>query len=271
MNSRSPLVYAFEEKIQKEWEEKWASFGVYDSLKFNRRSKFYESLAAEISDQTGIKIGRDTIRRFDEGKGGNSKNSLEAISRYVGYDSLEEFEKSLSQPKRSKQLKSILLVISGLGLISLFIVGFYSFYWKAEQEKKELILLLEMANAQQFNAFQALDTTKLSLYYTHNGSAIKGIKTVINESLSARRTIKAPKDNPSFHKILNAKIVDLNDSTAKALTQEHWFLRWYDKLDKRFEVSYDEKNEQYYEFKKVNGVWKIHNNFFPGKATVIDY
>lgn len=80
-----------EEKLKYEWQNKWTLFGDYRIAKRNRRSKFYSTLAKEISNASSETISRDTIQRFDQSTRGDSKNMLEIISAYFGNISLKQF------------------------------------------------------------------------------------------------------------------------------------------------------------------------------------
>ncbi|SOE22288.1 hypothetical protein SAMN06298216_2733 [Spirosomataceae bacterium TFI 002] len=264
------LSESLENKILNDWEEKWSTFGTYDPLKNNRRSKFYETLASEISDKSGIKISRDTIHRFDNGEGGNSKYTLESISTYLELESFEDYIQASEKPTslfHSKLGKGLQI---GLLLIPVFFLS-HRFFVRPTQIKNNIEKTIIAANEAQFKAFKNLDTTSLGQYYVANGAALKSIVCVINENKKVNRSISLPGYNPSFYDIMSLRVVEVRDTTATAITEEHWLIKWYDQKKEKYTVGYDVTNKQYYELKLVNKQWKIDHNIYEGKATAIDF
>jgi hypothetical protein len=271
MKSIVALRYALETKIYNEWDTKWSAICVYDSDKINRKAKFYEALAVDISHKSKITVSRDTVQRFNKNMGGDSNVSLQAFSKYLGFDSFEQFESSLKKSinKRLKP-KTILFPAAILTIIALS----YQFLYEPYQIKKQIISTIISANQCQFNAFKNLnlnDTIKIDKFYHKLGSARKSIVTLLRESSKNARRIDFPTDNPSFYTIHDARVIELTQINAIIKTTEHWFLKWYDVELKKYTVSYDLKNEQIYELEKIKNEWKIKNNFYEGKATKIDY
>ncbi len=279
MNHSNILRFKLEEKIQLEWEQKWFSFGIYDAKKQNRRSKFYEILAKEISDQTGFHISRDTVFRFNQGDGGDSLASLIVFAKYLGYDDYEDFKvknpvvnSSFDASKKVRDIKQEVIII---GVLLAFFIVFASYKFIINsRERASIIELIHKANEAQFEAYKQLpriDSMVLSNYYLKPGNAYKSILAVLYQNQAKGRQICEPKYNPSYFKILDTQILKIKDKQAIVQTEEHWFLKWYDIHQKQFVVSYDVKNQQLYELKKVNDSWFIEHNFFEGKATKIDY
>lgn len=271
MEHINTLRELFEEKLRVEWDGKWASICLYDTEKLNRKAKFYEALAAEITLQTNVSVSRDTVLRFNKGEGGDSKSSLNAFSKYLGYSSYEAFALSFdSKTKRQDYLKYTVIAFLSLGLIAYF----FKFWYVPNKEKKDIITVISEANLRQFTAFRDLnlkDTIRIDSFYTKTGSARKSIVTLLKQSAKCNRRIDIPIDNPSFYKIHSLRVVELSEKEAIVKTKEHWFLKWYDMKEEKYTVSYDHENEQLYELEKENETWKIKNDFFEGKATKIDY
>jgi hypothetical protein len=260
-----------EKKAKNEWEEKWSDFGIYDSSKQNRRSKFYTSFAEDISQKSSYHISRDTINRFDKNLGGDSISSLDAYSRYLGFDSFEDFSNKFSiqkTPKSSNKYKKAALVMFTF-LVSIIIL-FFTFI-SPTLEKKAIKNLIIKANEVQFEAYKSLDTLNIITYYHPEGSAYKAIVTLIKINQQNSRRICFPSENPSFQKVFTCEVESLKGNKAIVKTTEHWFLKWFDTDLKKYVVSYDEKNDQLYELIKEDNTWRIMHNYFEGKASSIDF
>lgn len=271
MNHIEKLNSLLDKKLENEWNNKWKNFGSIGKGKYNRRSKFYETLAADISAKSGIKVSRDTVQRFNKAEGGNSKYTLDAISKYLGFEDFDSFQQEGQSKGREVWLKSFgyWWLIIPFFLVAFFV--FNKFYLEPKEEKITIENVIFKANEIQFKAFEKLDTLGLYKLYTKDGSAKKGIITVIDLARQNNRWISHPNNNPSCFKILDSKVLEHTDSTALVKTEEQWFLKWYDLDDERYTVSYDKRNTQYYELRKENEQWKIHNNFYEGKASPIDF
>lgn len=271
MTKVNQLRLELEEKLKRDWDSKWNVVCKYDEEKINRKAKFYEALAADISAVANISVSRDTVQRFNKGDGGDSKASLEAYVRYVGYNSWEDFE-GLNNKNNIKKAKLKWLV--GSMILVVLAVSYYSFLFYPNCQKEEILKVLENANRTQFLAFKRLDlkdSVKIDSFYTRYGSARKSIMTLIRESQEGNRRIDVPIDNPSYYTIHEKRVLEINSNHAIVKTKEHWFLKWYDTDIRKYKVSYDHLNEQIYELINVNGVWKIEHNFFEGKASNIDF
>jgi hypothetical protein len=271
MTKINQLRLEFEEKLKRDWDSKWNVVCKYDEGKINRKAKFYEALAADISAATNISVSRDTVQRFNKGDGGDSKASLEAYARYIGYKSREDFEVLNEKDNQNKvKLKWFL----GIVIMTLIAASFYVFLFQPYRQKKEILKVIENANRTQFQVFKRLDlkdSVKIDSFYTRTGSARKSIITLMKESQNGNRRIDVPTDNPSYYTIHEKRVVEININHAIVKTKEHWFLKWYDTGIKKYKVSYDHLNEQIYQLINIDGVWKIENNFYEGKATNIDF
>ncbi len=271
MSKINQLRLELEEKLKGDWDSKWKVVCLYDEEKINRKAKFYETLAADITALTNISVSRDTVQRFNKGEGGDSKASLEAYCRYLGYESLEDFEgrNELDNLER-KNSKWVIVMVLCLSIVA----SFYRFAYLPYLQKKHILHIIENANRIQFLAFKRLDlndSVKIDSFYTRTGSARKSIITLIKESQNGNRRIDLPVDNPSYYTIHEKRVVEINKNHAIVKTKEHWFLKWYDTGLRKYTVSYDHLNEQIYQLINIDGVWKIENNFFEGKATNIDF
>lgn len=271
MDTIDTLRKTLEHKIELDWNSKWHSFGIYDIDKLNRRAKFYEALAADISHISHISVSRDTVQRFNKGEGGDSKASLHAFSKYLGYTSFEDYSSKNTENPSSKSNQNLIL-ISILTLLSGVMI--HSLYVKPQNEKKEIVKVIIHANEVQFNIFKSMklsDSTKLEDLYTKNSTARKSIMTLLKESQKNKRRINFPEDNPSFSKVHDVRVINVASNVAVVETTEHWFLKWYDTELGKYTVSYNQKNKQIYELEKENNNWKIKNNYYEGKASKIDY
>jgi hypothetical protein len=271
MDKINQMRLEFEEKLKKDWDSKWNVVCKYDEGKINRKAKFYEALAADINAATNISVSRDTVQRFNKGEGGDSKASLEAYARYIGYKSWEDFE-GLNEKDNENKVKLKWFV--GIVIMAIIAASFYVFLLQPYRQKKEILKVIENANRIQFLAFKRLnlkDSVKIDSFYTRSGSARKGIITLIKESQHGNRRINVPIENPSYYIIHEKRVVELKNNQAIVKTKEHWFLKWYDTGVRKYTVSYDQLNEQIYQLKNIDGHWKIENNFFEGKASKIDF
>ncbi|AWV99029.1 hypothetical protein [Arcticibacterium luteifluviistationis] len=266
------LRIKFEAKLKNEWEEKWSSFGTYDSDKNNRRSKFYTALAQSISKRSTYPISRDTISRFDKGEGGDSLPSLDAYARYLDFKSFDDFElKNSPKSKKTDWLNKAFLIPS---LLVLFSVTTYYFFIKPYLSKAEITELVQKANKTQFDAYVNLpkiDSLKLSNYYEPSKSAYKSAISVLTNNLKANRRICLPVNNPSYYKVFSIEVISLKNNKAIVQTDEHWFLKWYDLIQGKYTVSYDVRNKQIYEVEQKDAQWKITHNYFEGQARPITY
>ena len=271
MNPIARLRKSLESKIEHDWNNNWADFGSYNVDKLNRRAKFYEALAADISKVSHISVSRDTVQRFNKGEGGDSKASLNAYAKYLGFLSFDDYSKKTQIKSTSTSAKNIFLIFATVILSST--VGYFV-YLKPQQEKKEIIRIVNLANQTQFEIFKSMhlhDSTKLDDLYLRNSNARKSIVTLLKESQKNKRRINQPEDNPSFSKVHDVKIINVTSDLAIVETIEHWFLKWYDTDLEKYTVSYNQKNKQIYELEKDNKKWKIKNNYYEGKATKIEY
>lgn len=267
------LRESLEIKIKTEWDEKWSNFGPHSEDKLNRRTKFYEALALDITKVSGVVISRDTAMRFCNEKGGESQNSLLAFAKYLGFTSLEALETELSPKKETYKIIHYAIYLS-LSTFFIITIIWYIWYWIPTKERLNIIKVIEDANQVQFEMYRTLelkDSLILDNFYTKMGSAKKAIITVIKQNSTKPRRINLPLDNPSFYKIFTKQVLTIDSDVATVKTTEHWFLKWYNIETNKYEVSYDVKNEQFYELMKQDGRWKIDHNFYEGKASRIDY
>jgi hypothetical protein len=283
MDCLEKIKLELEQKIYDDWEQKWASFGEYNIEKANRKAKFYQALASEITANTRLVISRDTVYRFDQANGGASSGSLYIFSKYLGYQSWEHykaatncqqpaFETTIDAPTEIKyKIPKKQLAYFGSTLLLGLILGWF---YNNNKEKSAIEAVIYKANLCQFNTFKKLpilDTTSIDSFYVQKGNSRSSIITVLLGSLKGNRVIAQPRHNPSFYKILSTEILNMKDTSAIVQTSEHWFLKWYDFKAQRYSISYDVKNNQLYELVKQGDRWLILNDFFEGKATTIDY
>jgi hypothetical protein len=279
MDCLDKLRNDLELKIKTDWLEKWHSFGEYNTQKTNRKSKFYQALAFDIFENTKVKISRDTVQRFDQAIGGDSPASLQAFCIYLGFDTIEAFEKANECNKITEvaelEKKRPLNGKKALQYLSIIVFGYVAYlvansYYEAHLIKNAII----NGNKCQFETYKKLpklDTLQISNYYSKGSNASKSIITVLLGSQKGNRVIGQPSYNPSFYKIMDIDVLSIKNNIAIVETDEQWFLKWYDTKANRFSLSYDVQNKQLYELEKTGDKWMIVNNYFVGKATVIPY
>lgn len=81
-----------EKRIEAEWDTEWKEFGKYTPIPNDRGSKFFETLAAQISKNSNNKLVGATVKRFVNNERSTKIENLDLICRYLGDASFDDFK-----------------------------------------------------------------------------------------------------------------------------------------------------------------------------------
>lgn len=293
----------FRNKIHQDWQNKYSTYGtltdikqqtnlakaiehdIYSSLNISRREKGRVPSWSSINTYL-------TMQSF----GTQPKNkTLNTISKYIGYDSYEDFKinskravslaqaipklesNNLPLPKQKKGMAAPILLCTGLALF--IIVGFVIFqklrlnHIKSNEisrdEISEIKDIIEKANKLEFELYAGIpelkDTNLLSSYYAEKGvGRIKLIELL--ERIKLKGTILDRDESIREINFSDKPFEFINDGTLKVITVEKWKLHWRDSITSETTHIYDVLNSQVYHLTKYKNGWKIDDNIYKGKA-----
>ena len=148
------------------------------------------------------------------------------------------------------------------------------FYLNSKKETSKKVKKYKPKNRVKFlvqegieNAFKAIHnlstngTVNLDQYYQTSSPAFNKIAELIAHQKEANNTIDNAY-NPSSCEILECKVKEINEDTAKVYTKEYWLLCWWNKETKRYVNRYKEIGEHYYMLERCpkENCWKIRND-----------
>jgi hypothetical protein len=133
--------------------------------------------------------------------------------------------------------------------------------------REQILSVVKKAMQAEFSAYQSLPDINLDLidkYFTRKGSARARIIHLLNRHRQRDWVINNPL-NPSTYEVLDAKLKKIASNKATVMTEEYWYLRWYDTNASEYAFVYNEKNTQTYLIKRGNdGNWRVDVNIYKG-------
>jgi len=199
-----------------------------------------------ISDQTKQSLGT-TI----------SVSTLERVFKY-GY------ELEVSPDKRKIKTLDKLCIFIGYECWEA-----YSLFTQQNQlSKAELLTFTKNALQAEFDVYKKLptiDDSFLEEYFFTDGSAYLRIRSMLDR-ISNKKWILTNKLNPSTFELIELNIIQQNAQTIHFETQEYWYLRWYDTIEKKYTYIYNQLNTQFYILENSSKGWKIKLNYYDNDA-----
>jgi len=132
-------------------------------------------------------------------------------------------------------------------------------------DEESIETLIREANAAEFKIYlnlPELDFSFLDKYYIPAQPAVNKIKTVATNCSKNNWVINIP-DHPSYFKILDIQIANIQPDSIQVTTNELWYLKWFDKNTLENIKTYNKHNDQLYLLEKTADKWKIKLNHYP--------
>ena len=137
--------------------------------------------------------------------------------------------------------------------------------------RDQILSVVKKAMQAEFSAYKSLpdiNLDQIDKYFTHEGSARTRIIHLLNRHRQRGWVINNPL-NPSTYEILNIKLKRIESNKATVITEEYWYLRWYDVKASEYVFIYNEKNTQTYILEKdKDGNWRVDVNIYKGPEYV---
>lgn len=131
---------------------------------------------------------------------------------------------------------------------------------------EHILLAVRNAMAAEYWTYKQLpdvNITKLIECFT-DGSARTRIIHLIKRHAERGWIINNP-GNPSAYEILELKLREVKANRAIVLTEEYWYLRWYDTVHSEYRFIYNHKNFQTYALARdEHGKWLVDTNIYQG-------
>jgi len=133
--------------------------------------------------------------------------------------------------------------------------------------EKELNVLINKAVQAEFLAYQTLPNISaakklLTPYFTRTGNALKIICGILERN--KKRNWILSDSNPSTTRLINSKVIEINNDNAIVATKEYWLLVWINSLSKTIDYIYEKEDEQKYILvkNKKTGLFEIDINSY---------
>ena len=304
-NARQHLFAAFANRLQTDWQKKYAPFG--DHWQNNRfNTKFHDAIAHEIRSDQRVKfeVSAATIGRALR-EGGFAKRpqrkTLDALSQYLGYADWAAFVSThpstapaptpaaasppgavdpapAARPVGEHPSAPISTYMIALAAV---LFTFWAIYramacgvarQTTDRIEQALFAKIDAANAFEFDLYRAVphaDTTDLSRYFDPAGTAYIEIADRARRLNERGGYLNVP---PSAYAMLPGRqVMGSTANTAHVRTREDWHLVWYFADDPDGGVKYDEVNQQDYYLKLgADRVWRIVSNQYEGEIQPIN-
>jgi len=117
----------------------------------------------------------------------------------------------------------------------------------------------------EFEAYSRLpkvSVSQLSRWFT-DGSAHRRIVHLLRRHAKRGWVISNP-GNPSTFEVLDARLKALDGNRAIVITEEYWYLRWYESRSGKYRFIYNEKNAQTYSLRQTRSGWRVKVNVYRG-------
>ena len=111
-----------------------------------------------------------------------------------------------------------------------------------------------------------LDLSPLEGVFDSEGSAYKRIRMTA-ESHHRKGWIISNPQNPSTRRLVDVKVDKILPASARARTQEYWYLRWWSIEKNKYVYIYNEMNRQAYFLVRRGDSWLVRDNFYPRART----
>jgi len=294
------LWKAFNNKLEKDWEDKYADFGSLDkiiqrtNLAKAIENDMYKTLKVSRKEK-GVVPNWNSINTYlkQKGFGDNPKpKTLDVIAEYLKYGHFDRFKKEY-KPKLNQSITTqltktinespkndilrrnwkVFIILLLAPIIIYFANSFIKKYKLANNHDDKLLIIstIEKGNLLEYNIYASVpnikDTIKLNKYFTRNGKARENILDVSKRGIQRGRKLDAKESSRTLD-TEDIKVVELNKNTAKAETIEYWKLVWIFEKNGKIDAEYDEVNKQTYHLKKINDSWLIDKNDFTGTAEI---
>lgn len=121
------------------------------------------------------------------------------------------------------------------------------------------------AASAEFHAYSRLprvDARVLSRYFT-DGSARRRIIHLLKRHAERGWVISNP-GNPSAFEMIDCRLKQIEGDRATVVTEEYWYLRWYEPQSEKYRFIYNHKNRQTYVLTRGKREWRVDVNIYPG-------
>jgi hypothetical protein len=137
--------------------------------------------------------------------------------------------------------------------------------------REEILSVVKKAIQAEFSAYKSLpdiNLNQIDKYFNHRSSARARIIHLLNRH-HQRGWVINNLLNPSTYEILDIKLKKIESNKATVMTEEYWYLRWYDTKTSEYVFVYNEKNTQTYILEKDKyGIWRVNVNIYKGPEYV---
>lgn len=137
--------------------------------------------------------------------------------------------------------------------------------------QERILSVVKAAMQAEFSAYQnlpSIEHERIDKYFTKTGSARARIVHLLKRH-QERGWVINNLLNPSTYEILDIKLKRVQSNKANVLTEEYWYLRWYDTTASEYAFIYNEKNSQTYVLERdSSGSWRVDVNIYKGSEYI---
>ncbi len=219
--------------------DKWTKSG-YDELSSILSVFLSEKLSDNLKLKMGTTISSKTLMNIYKGKyklsypiDPRTLNTLSKLVFFLGFNNWEDFIVDVEKKQKHKI--------------------------NSASPKVQVTDLVKKALASSFKVFNTLPELKiepLKEFYSEDGSAIILILDLLNQKQRDNWSLSNTY-NPSTFEILDIKVVEIKEDTAKVSTKEYWLLCWWDLEKNKYVKRFKNISDHYYLLIKEDDTWKI--------------
>lgn len=117
----------------------------------------------------------------------------------------------------------------------------------------------------EFTAFATLPAIRpetLAPYFWGDGPAMREILGALH-GCGRRGWVLSNPVNPSTHRLMSVRFKEQQGEELLFVTEEYWYLKWWDTRLERYAYVYRETNRQTYVLRGQGDAWKIYQNIRP--------
>lgn len=212
-----------------------------------------------------------------------SYETIDGLAKWLGYADFGEFSTQNSSsdtkaiPRRIH--RNYILGLLALGTVAVAAM-MYIMHLKSggaenpynistgnvsEQDRLAIETLIKNATEAEFTFYKSLpvvDTTGLSTNFVAASPAYKVITSNITTAVKNKWTLQN-EGNASYFVLMETNVKNSDGKTAEVTTRENWYLEYFVAGSTSSIYTYNNLSTQYYQVKKVKGVWKVYLNAYP--------